>query len=134
MFEPKLIMNNKYNELKVERIQVEIEEYKEVLISVNPVYNWLEENIDIISYKLLKGFITNIIPLGSAGKEYFKVITNKKIGFKGELWRLYNRLDKEDRDGNLKIKSYLELMSLGYDGELLGGRCPVDDIIKYLNN
>lgn len=68
------------------------------------------------------------------GKEYFKVIVNKRAGFKGELWRLYNHLDKDNREGNLKIKSYFELMVLGYNGEFLGGRCPIDDIIKYLDN
>ncbi|MBW6411340.1 hypothetical protein [Clostridium weizhouense] len=131
MFEPILVVNDKKDTL-VETINAD--NIIKVLISVNPVYSWLEDNICSISYKLLKGFVTNIIPLRNAGKEYFKVIVNKRVGFKGELWKLYNRLDKDNREGNLKIKSYFELMGLGYDGEFLGGRCPIDDIIKYLDN
>ena len=131
MFEPILVVNNK-KDILVETINAD--NIIKVLIAVNPVYNWIEDNIDTISYKLLKAFITNIIPLGNAGKEYFKIIADKKIGFKCELWRLYNRLDKDIREGKLKIKSYFELMNLGYNGAFLGGRCPIDDIIKYLDN
>lgn len=104
-----------------------------VLIAVNPVYNWLEDNIDRISYKLLKGFITNIVPLGKAGKKYFKVIAHKRTGFIKELWKIYNQIERLYQEGNLKINSYIELEHLGYTGMFLAERYPIDDVLKYLN-
>ena len=104
-----------------------------VLIAVNPVYNWLEDNIERISYKLLKGFITNIVPLGKAGKKYFKVIAHKRTGFIKELWKIYNQIERLYQEGNLKINSYIELEHLGYTGMFLAERYPIDDVLKYLN-
>lgn len=132
MFESKLVINNKYKELEIARIQAEMEEVKKTLISVNPFYDWLDENINNISYKLLKGFITNIVPLGDAGKKYFKKIAHKRVGFTAELWKLYNQLEKMNHQGTLKRVSYFELYNLGYNGAFLGERYPVDDVIKYL--
>lgn len=133
MFEPKVVFNRENcNEKSARMYPTDVNEIAEVLISVNPVYDWLEENVNNISYKLLKGFITNIVPLGYASKKYFKTIANKKTGFTKELWKLYNQLEKMHCEGNLKINSYLELSYLGYTGGWLGGKCPVDDIIKYL--
>lgn len=60
MFEPILVVNDK-QDIVVETINAD--DIIKVLISVNPVYNWLEDNVGIISYTLLKGFVTNIIPL-----------------------------------------------------------------------
>ncbi|AVK48999.1 hypothetical protein AXY43_13750 [Clostridium sp. MF28] len=108
-------------------------EFIEVLIAVNPVYNWLEDNIDRISYKLLKGFITNIVPLGKAGKKYFKVIAHNRNGFIKELWKTYNKIEKLYQEGDLKKKSYMELENLGYTGIFLDEKYPVNDVLKYLN-
>ncbi len=133
MLEPKLVANKDiYNEVNIRRTQADLDEFKEVLISVNPFYDWLEENINKVSYKLLKGFITNIVPLGDAGKKYFKIIAHKKTGFTIELWKIYNQIEKMYQEGNLKIKSYMELEHLGYTGIFLYERYPVDDVIKYL--
>ena len=133
MFEPKVI-GNKDIDYENDIIDISIDRNKiiEVLISVNPVYDWLEENINIVSYKLLKAFITNIVPLGKGGERYFKKIANKKTGFTIELWKLYNQLEKINNNGDFKIASYLELLHLGYKGSFFGGKCPVDDVIKYV--
>lgn len=104
-----------------------------VLIEVNPVYNWLEDNIERINYKLLKGFVTNIVPLGKAGKKYFKVIAHSRAGFTKELWKIYNQTERLYQEGNLKINSYIELEQLGYTGMFLAERYPIDDVLKYLN-
>lgn len=108
-------------------------EHIKVLIAVNPVYNWLQENIEHISYKLLKGFITNIVPLGKEGKKYFKVIAQSRVGFTKELWKAYNQTEKLYKQGKLKINSYIELEHLGYTGVFLDERYPIDDVLKYLN-
>ena len=134
MFEPKFGVNKDiYNEVNIIKTQADLDEFKEVLISVNPFYDWLEENINKVSYKLLKGFITNIVPLGDAGKKYFKIIAHKKTGFTIELWKIYNQIEKMYQEGNLKIKSYIELEHLGYTGMFLDERYPIDDVLKYLN-
>jgi hypothetical protein len=78
----------------------------------------------------LRGFITNIVPLGDAGKRYFKIIANKRTGFTKELWKLYNQLEKLNNKGNLKISSYLELNHLGYTCINYNDKCPVDIVIK----
>lgn len=104
-----------------------------VLIAVNPVYKWLQDNIERINYKLLKGFITNIVPLGKAGKKYFKVIAHNRVGFTKELWRIYNKMEKMYQEGNLRINSYIELEHLGYTGMFLAERYPIEDVLKYLN-
>lgn len=133
MLEPKIVINKEmYNELVVKMTEDDLNEFVEVLISVNPVYEWLEENINIVGYKLLKGFITNIVPLGNAGRKYFESIVKKKAGFTDELMDLYNRLEITHLEGSLKIISYLKLIHMGYTGIVLGGKCPVDDITKYL--
>lgn len=133
MFQPKVIINDDKNNEGSEIINpIDSNKLIEVLISVNPVYDWLDENINNISYKLFKGFITNIVPLGDAGKKYFKAIAHKKPGFTIELWKLYNQLKKIHDEGNLKISSYLELMYLGYTGISMDERCPVDDILKVI--
>ena len=108
-------------------------EFIKLLIAVNPVYNWLEDNIERINYKLLKGFITNIVPLGKAGKRYFKVIAHSRDGFTKELWKIHNQIERLYQKGNLKINSYIELEYLGYTGMFLDERYPVDDVLKYLN-
>ncbi|MBK5241692.1 hypothetical protein [Clostridium sp.] len=100
-------------------------------ICVNPCYDWFQENCNI-SYKLLKGFVTNIVPLGDAGRNYFENIAEKKIGFTIELMSLYNRLEKEFIKGTLRIKSYLELQHLGYTGTILYENCPVDDVWEFI--
>lgn len=120
------------NEVDVNRVQDDLNNGIELLLYVNPVYDWFEENINNINYKLLKGFITNIIPLGDSGKRYFKKIAHGRVGFTAELWKLYNQLEKIHRQGNLKIASYSKLYSLGYDDVWLGGECPIDDILNYL--
>lgn len=133
MFELKVVVNrDRYNKINGRMTLDGPNKNAEVLISVNPVYEWLLENINNISYKLVKGFITNIVTLGYAGKKYFKIIANKKAGFTVELWKLYNQLEKMNNAGKLKISSYLELFHLGYTGCFLGGKYPVDDVIKYL--
>lgn len=134
MFEPKIVFNrDKYYEVNVRMTSTELNKFAGVLISVNPVYDWVEDNINNISFKLLKGFMTNIVPLGSAGKKYFKIIANKKVGFNKELWKLYNQLEKMYNEGSLEIKSYFELQYLGYTGGFLGGKSPVDDVTRFLN-
>ena len=40
---------------------IDFNNFAEVLISANPVFDWLGDNITTISFKLLKGFITNMI-------------------------------------------------------------------------
>ena len=112
----------------------DLDEFSEVLISSNPFYDWIEKNIRDIDYKLLKGIITNIVPLGGAGRKYFKKVAYKKTGFTLELWKLYTRLEKMYLEGNLKINSYLELEYLGYTGESMSEKYPVDDILKYIKN
>ncbi|MCB2354718.1 hypothetical protein [Clostridium estertheticum] len=132
MFKLALVINkDTHNPANIKMTTIELNELYEVLIPVNPVYDWLVDNAANINYELLKGFITNIIPLGDAGKNYFKIVANKKTGFTKELWNLYIKLEKMYYEGNLKISSYLELTYLGYTGGLLGGKCPVDDVIKY---
>lgn len=138
MHELKLVVNrDKYDGVKnskdyLRKYPNKLNSYTGVLISVNPFYDWLEENINNISYKLLKGFITNIVPLGDAGKKYFKEIAHKKTGFTIELWKLYIQLVKMHQEGTLKKISYLELYNLGYTGVFLFEKYPVDDIVKYL--
>lgn len=121
------------NEKNVELQAIHKNEVIELLIEVNPVYNWLADNIECVNYKLLKGFITNIVPLGKAGKKYFKVIAHSRAGFIKELWKIYNQIEKSYQEGNLQIKSYIELEHLGYAGIFLDEKYPVDDILKYLN-
>lgn len=121
------------NEKNMELEPINENEVIEFLIAVNPVYNWLEDNIERVNYKLLKGFITNIVPLGKAGKKYFKVIAHNKVGFTKELMKIYNQIEKLYQQGNLKIKSYIELEHLGYTGMFLDERYPIDDVLKYLN-
>lgn len=121
------------NEKNMELGTLNRNEHIKVLIAVNPVYNWLQENIEHISYKLLKGFITNIVPLGKEGKKYFKVIVQSRAGFTKELWNAYNQTEKLYKEGKLKINSYIELEHLGYTGVFLDERYPVNNILKYLN-
>jgi hypothetical protein len=121
------------NEENMELEAIDKNELIRLLIAVNPVYNWLEDNIERISYKLLKGLITNIVPLGKAGKKYFKVIAHSRVGFTKELWKAYNQTEKLYQQGKLKINSYIELESLGYTGMFLSERYPIDDVFKYLN-
>lgn len=134
MFKTRLIVNvDKCNISDLERIQDDLNELIELLIAVNPVYKWLEDNIECINYKLLKGFITNIVPLGKAGKKYFKVIAHSRAGFTKELWKIYNQIERLYQEGNLKINSYSELEYLGYTGIFLVEKYPIEDVLKYLN-
>lgn len=121
------------NEKNMELGTLNRNEFIKVLIAASPVYNWLEDNIEHINYKLLKGFITNIVPLGKVGKKYFKVIAHSKAGFTKELWKIYNQIEKLYQEGKLKINSYIELEYLGYTGIFLDERYPIDDVLKYLN-
>lgn len=133
MFKPYLVFNReKYNEEIQSMYPTDSNEFAEILISVNPAYNWLEDNVNNISYKLLRGFITNIVPLGDLGKSYFKPIAHKRTGFTIELWKLYNQLEKMHHEGILKRISYFELYHLGYRGAFIGGKYPFDDIVKCL--
>ncbi|APC38890.1 hypothetical protein [Clostridium estertheticum] len=101
---------------------------KGMAIYINPVYEWIEENINNISYKLLKGCISNIVPIGDAGRKFFKDMVEMKSGFAFELMNLYNYSEKKYIEGTLKIKSYIELQHLGYTGTVLFENCPVDDV------
>ncbi|WP_297426081.1 hypothetical protein [Clostridium sp.] len=121
------------NEKNIELGTLNRNELIKVLIEVNPVYNWLQDNIEHVNYKLLKGFITNIVPLGKAGKTYFKVIAHSRAGFTKELWKIYNQTEKLYQEGKLKINSYIELESFGYTGMFLAERYPIDDVLRYLN-
>lgn len=85
----------RYEKEVVRRYLTDLIELKKVLISVNPVYEWFTDNADKASYKLIKAFITNIVPLGCLGKKYFKIIANKKQGATVELWKLYNDVEKQ---------------------------------------
>lgn len=122
------------NEKNMELEAIDKNEFIELLLEVNPVYNWLEDNIECINYKLLKGFITNIVPLGKAGEKYFKVIAHSRTGFTKELWKIYNQTKKLYQEGKLKINSYIELEHFGYTGVFLDEIYPVNDILKYLIN
>lgn len=121
-----------YKDTHGETRSIDFNNFTEVLIAANPVYDWLQENITTISFKLLQGFITNIVPLEDEGRKYFKKIAIEKTGFTKELWKLYNREEKKYHEGKLKIMSYLELEHLGYTGIFLDERCPTDDVTKYL--
>ena len=126
MSELKLVVNENVKMSPKER-----DEFIETLISVNPVYDWFIENIESINYKLIKAFVTNIVPLGCNGKKYFKKLAHERKGFTIELWKLYNSLEMLYMKGKLRKVSYLELYNLGYEGEFLGGKCPVDDVTNY---
>lgn len=101
----------------------------ELLLSVNPVYNWLEENIEKVSFKLLKGFITNLVPLGEAGENYFKGLVSNSFVMAEELMNQYHKYQRKYIEGNLKVISYSELVYRGYTGLVMCGLCPVDDVI-----
>ena len=133
MFEPKVVINSDIsNEANIKMSIKDKKESAYSLISINQTYYWLEENLYTISFRLLAGFITNIVPLGDGGKKYFKKIANKTPWLTKELWNLYNQLEKMNNEGNLKVSSYFELFNLGYTGVSLGGTCPVDDVIKHM--
>lgn len=110
----------------------DVQEFTSVLLSVNPVYDWLKENIETISFKLLKGFITNLVPLGSAGEEYFKCLVKSSFVMSEELINQYYRAEKKYIKGKLKIATYSELVWLGYTGILMDCKCPVDDVLRYV--
>ncbi|NMM65238.1 hypothetical protein HBE96_21885 [Clostridium sp. P21] len=122
----------RYKKELVRRYPTDLIEFEKVLISVNPVYEWFIGNAEKASYKLIKAFITNIVPLGYLGKKYFKIIANKKQGATVELWKLYNNIEKQYWIGNLEIAKYSELISLGFKGIQLGGDCPIDSIFKFI--
>lgn len=122
----------RYKKELVRKYPTDLIEFEKVLISVNPVYEWFIDNADKASYKLIKAFITNIVPLGYLGKKYFKIIANKKQGATVELWRLYNNIEKQYWIGDFQIATYLELRRLGFKGTQLGGDCPVDSIFKFI--
>ncbi|MGV8980544.1 hypothetical protein [Clostridium sp.] len=105
---------------------------KTMAILINPVYEWFEENANNISYKLMKGFITNIVPIGDVGRKFFEDIAEKKNGTTIELMTLYNSLEERYIKGTLKIQSYLELRHLGYTGTFLYEKCPIDDVWEYV--
>ena len=118
---------NDYKNMTLE----EFDDLAEYLIPINPFYTWVEENINSIGYKLLKGIISNIVPLGLEGRKYFERIVKQKSGFVSEYKCLYDRLEKEYIQGNIKIKSYLELQYLGFTDEFLDEKYPAFTVIKY---
>ena len=130
MFELKLVINSDINNDVNAFMSIKKSEFDYFLIWSHPAYDWLEENATTICYKLLRWFITNIVPLGDVGKKYFKIIANKRTGFTKELWKLYNQLEKMNKEWTLKISSYLELVHLGYTGVIFDEKCPVDIVIK----
>lgn len=132
-----MIANAAFNSIRykkelVKRYPTNLIELEKVLISVNPVYDWFIDNADKASYKLIKAFITNIVPLGHPGKKYFKIITNKKQGVTVELWKLYNNIEKQYWIGDFEIATYSQLIRLGFKGIQLVGDCPVDSIFKFI--
>jgi hypothetical protein len=128
----RLVVDNVMDEdVYLKFVELQRDKFIKTMISVNPVYDWFEENVGFINYKLLKAFMTNIVPLGDNGKAYFKKLAHRKNGFTIELWKLYNNLEMLYKQGKLKKVSYLELYNLGYEGIWLGGICPVDDITDY---
>ncbi|NMM65219.1 hypothetical protein HBE96_21790 [Clostridium sp. P21] len=134
-----MIANAAFNSIRykkelIRRYPTDLIEFEKFLISVNPVYEWFIDNADKASYKLIKAFITNIVPLGHIGKKYFKRIANKKQGVTIELWKLYNDIEKQYWIGDFEIATYYELRRLGFKGIQLGGGgdCPVDSIFKFI--
>lgn len=121
-----------YDSKNIKKFTRNLVEYEQFLIFVNPVYDWFIDNANVASYRLIKAFITNIVPLGNQGKRYFSNIVNKKRGVAAELWKLYNKCEMQYQVNELEIASYSELMALGYNGVHLGGEHPVDDIFKYI--
>lgn len=120
----------RYEKEFVRKHPIDLMEFEKVLISVNPVYDWFIDNADKVSYKLIKAFITNIVPLGHPGKKYFKILANKKRGLTVELWKLYNEEERQYWLGDIETATYSQLTQLGYKGIYLGSECPVDDIFK----
>lgn len=103
----------------------------EALILAHPFYDWVDNNIENINYKLLKAAITNIIPLGDSGRKFFCEIIKKRKGFSQEFLNIYNHIEQNYKEGKTSPSSYLQLISKGYSGEIFNEKCPVDDIIKY---
>lgn len=100
-----------------------------ILMCAHPFYDWFEVNIENINYKLIKAIITNIVPLGLEGRRYFEAIVSNS-GFQNELLIIYNRLDKMFQENKLSIKTYFELICLGYTGEVFSNKSPVNDILN----
>jgi|GEM_PF-2966998 len=103
----------------------------EVLILAHPFYDWVDNNIENIKYKLLKAVITNIVPLGDSGRKFFGEVIKKRKGFSQEFLNIYNHIEQKYKEGKMSPSSYLQLISKGYSGEVFDGKCPVDDIVKY---
>lgn len=119
--------------LNNEKLIEQIEARGGVLIYSHPFYEWIEDNIERISYKLIKASITNIVPLGENGRRFFELVVTKRKGFYNEFLHIYNKSEKMYHEKSLKAKSYLELKYLGYTGEFLSEKCPSEDVINALN-
>lgn len=121
-----MIEKIEYNEDLME----ELESNFGLLMYAHPFYEWLEDNIENINFKLMKAIITNIVPLGLEGSSYFEAIVNNGVGLENELLVTYNKLEKMFQENKLDIKTYLELSYLGYTGDIIGSKSPVDDILE----
>jgi hypothetical protein len=102
-------------------------------IAAHPFYEWVEDNINKINYRLLKAIITNIVPLGADGRKFYELVIYKRYSFQNEFLNLYDRLSNLHTNGELKISSYLELRYLGYTGQRLSEKCPADDVLRQYN-
>jgi hypothetical protein len=126
------VITNRDDDDKIDEMPLtNLNEVAEFFIPINPCYIWLEESINNISYKLLKAFITNIVPFGAAGRKYFERIIKQRVGFTNEFIEIYNKAEKMYIEGTLKVVSYVQLQHLGYTGVFLAGKCPVDIIINH---
>jgi hypothetical protein len=112
----------------------DVEKYVESMggtaIAAHPFYEWVEENINKINYKLMKAIITNVVPLGEMGKKFFQLIASKKYGFENEYMKIYDNMEKKYREGFIKEKSYIELEHLGYTGISLGEKSPSFEVMN----
>lgn len=99
-------------------------------IAAHPFYEWVEDNINQIDYRLLKAIITNIVPLGADGRKFYELIIHKRNSFQNEFLNLYDRLHNLYVNEELKISSYLQLKHLGYTGQRFSEKCPADDVTK----
>ena len=124
------VSTDEYCNKSCERSIENLNDNYELMLSENPVYNWLEENIEKISFKLLKGFITNLVPLGKAGENYFNDLVSNRSVMKEELMNQYYKYQTKYNEGMLKVNSYSELVKKGYTGVVMFGLCPVDDVIR----
>lgn len=101
-----------------------------ISIYAHPFYEWVEENISYINYRLIKAIISNIVPLGDDGRKYFEFVINKRQGFIREFMTLYSAIERKYKGNNLKSASYFRLYQLGYSGECFSGNSPADEVLS----